>query len=114
MKYETAQPVTHQSSAHPQAERQRIHIEFAHSSAQTVEIAGTFNNWRPYATPMIALGQGRWAKDLMLPPGTYEYCLVVDGITWIPDPAAKETASASTDPATSVLRVPPKLTVFDS
>ncbi len=36
---------------------------------------------------MIALGQGRWAKDLALPPGDYEYCLVVDG-QWTPDPLA--------------------------
>ena len=39
---------------------------------------------------MIALGQGRWAKDLALPPGDYEYCLVVDG-QWKPDPQATET-----------------------
>lgn len=105
MKYETAPPVKLQSTAHPQVERQRIHIEFAHSSAQTVEIAGTFNDWRPYATPMVALGQGRWAKDLMLPPGIYEYCLVVDGINWLPDPASDETSSDSADRTTSVLHV---------
>ena len=41
-----------------------------------VGIAGTFNDWRPQATPMIRLNDGRWAKELALPPGTYEYCLV--------------------------------------
>ena len=38
---------------------------------------------------MIALGNGRWLKELALPPGRYEYRLVVDG-QWIDDPLAKE------------------------
>ena len=73
-----------------QHESKRIHFEFASPTAESVAIAGTFNEWQPNATPMIALGQGRWAKDLALPPGDYEYCLVVDG-QWTPDPQATET-----------------------
>ena len=68
----------------------RIHFEFTSPTAQSVSIAGTFNEWKPNATPMIALGQGQWAKDLALPPGDYEYCLVVDG-QWTPDPQVPET-----------------------
>jgi 1,4-alpha-glucan branching enzyme len=66
----------------------RVHFEFTSPSAESVAIAGTFNDWHPNATPMIALGEGRWAKDLALPPGDYEYCLVVDGCKWMPDPLA--------------------------
>ena len=73
-----------------QHESKRIHFEFASPTAESVAIAGTFNEWQPNATLMIALGQGRWAKDLALPPGDYEYCLVVDG-QWKPDPQATET-----------------------
>jgi 1,4-alpha-glucan branching enzyme len=69
---------------------QRVHFEFDYRAAESVFIAGTFNDWRPNATPMIALGQGRWAKDLALAPGDYEYCLVVDG-QWKPDPLAAES-----------------------
>ena len=54
-------------------------------------IVGSFNEWQPNAIPLFALGQGRWAKDLALPPGDYEYCLVVDG-QWTPDPLAAATA----------------------
>ena len=71
-------------------ESKRIHFEFASPTAESVAIAGTFNEWQPNATPMIPLGQGRWAKDLALLPGDYEYCLVVDG-QWMPDPLATET-----------------------
>jgi len=67
----------------------RIHFEFTSPTAESVSIAGSFNDWQPRLTPMIALGQGRWAKDLALPPGDYEYCLVVDG-RWTPDPQAAE------------------------
>jgi 1,4-alpha-glucan branching enzyme len=71
-------------------ESKRIHFEFTSSAAESVAIAGSFNDWQPNATPMVALGQGRWAKDLVLPPGKYEYRLVVDG-QWTPDPLAAET-----------------------
>jgi 1,4-alpha-glucan branching enzyme len=70
-------------------ESKRIHFEFTSPTAEAVAIAGTFNDWQPNTTPMIALGQGRWAKDLALSPGEYEYCLVVDG-QWTPDPQATE------------------------
>src|SRR5438128_9034777 len=67
----------------------KLRIEFHDEKSQAVFIAGTFNDWHPDATPMICLGDGRWVKELMLPPGRYEYRLVVDG-QWICDPAAAE------------------------
>src|SRR5215469_14063725 len=63
----------------------RIRIEFTHRTASEVAIAGTFNDWRPDATQMVALGGGRWLKELALSPGVYEYRLVVDG-AWMADP----------------------------
>ena len=50
----------------------------------------TFNDWHPGVTEMMALGDGRWAKELALPPGTYEYRLVADG-EWMSNPAATES-----------------------
>lgn len=67
-----------------------ICLELTHPTAQLISVAGSFNDWHPAATPMIALGEGRWRKDLTLPPGRYEYRLVMDG-QWADDPAAKET-----------------------
>jgi 1,4-alpha-glucan branching enzyme len=85
-------------------ESERIHFEFASRTAESVSIAGSFNEWQPNATPMIALGQGRWAKDLALPPGQYEYCLVVDG-QWMPDPQATERTANPFGGVNSVCRV---------
>lgn len=67
-------------------------FELTHPTAQSVSVAGSFNDWQPAATPMIALGKGHWRKVLTLPPGRYEYRFVVDG-QWVDDVAAKETVS---------------------
>ena len=84
---------------------ERIHIEYMDNVAESVALAGTFNEWRPEATPMIAVGEGRWVKDLTLPRGIYEYCFVVDGIKWAPDPQATESAPNPFGGVNSVLRV---------
>jgi len=81
-----------------------IRIEFSHLTAQTVKIAGSFNDWRPEATRMIPLGNGRWRKELALPPGAYEYLFVADG-QWIADPFAEETVRNPFGGVNSVMRV---------
>jgi hypothetical protein len=82
----------------------RIRIEFTHATASQVAIAGTFNDWRPDATQMVALGGGRWLKELALSPGVYEYRLVVDG-AWMADPRARDTAPNPFGGLNSVLKV---------
>lgn len=84
----------------------RVRLELTHPTAKTVCVAGTFNGWGPTATEMVNLGKGRWVKELTLPPGQYEYRLVVDG-EWIADPKAKETAPNPFGGLNSVLKVPP-------
>lgn len=88
-----------------QVESRPLRIEFFHQQAQAISIAGTFNDWRPEATPMIHLNQDRWVKELSLPPGRYEYRLVVDG-EWICDPAAVETVPNPFGGCNAVLIVP--------
>jgi len=81
-----------------------VHFEFTHPTAATVCVAGTFNNWQPEAKALHASGGGRWVKETVLPPGTYEYCLVVDG-QWMPDPLARETVPNPFGGRNSVLKV---------
>ena len=80
-------------------------FEFSHPTAVTISVAGSFNDWRPGAAPLISMGAGRWIKALVLPPGTYEYRLVVDG-EWMPDPRAEEAAPNPFGGLNSILRVP--------
>lgn len=68
---------------------QCVRLELTHPTAAEVGIAGSFNDWHPNVTPMIRLSDGKWAKELALPPGRYEYRFVVDG-EWVDDPAATE------------------------
>lgn len=63
-------------------------LELTHPTAQKACIAGSFNDWHPSVTPMIRLHDGKWAKELAMPPGRYEYRFVVDG-EWVDDPAAQ-------------------------
>ena len=86
---------------------QSIHIEFSHPTAEAVAIAGTFNDWKPETTRMIAVGEGHWRKELVLPPGAHEYLLVADG-EWVPDPSAPETVANPFGGVNSVVRVEAK------
>jgi 1,4-alpha-glucan branching enzyme len=81
-----------------------VRFEFTHLTAHDVCIAGTFNDWQPDVKPMNPLGGGRWLKETVLPPGTYEYCLVVDG-KWLPDPLAKECVPNPFGGKNSVLKI---------
>ncbi len=54
--------------------------------AESVQIAGDFNNWQPEKTAMKKVGSsGVWQTKLQLPAGRYRYRLVVDG-KWQQDP----------------------------
>lgn len=68
---------------------QCVCLELTRPDAQEICIAGSFNDWHPNVTPMIRLNDGKWAKELALPPGRYEYRFVVDG-EWVDDLAATE------------------------
>lgn len=83
----------------------RLRVEFTHSTAKTVALAGSFNGWRPESTPMVAMGNGLWLKELLLPPGHYEYLIVADG-KWLSDPSAKEIAPNPYGGVNSLVTIP--------
>lgn len=75
--------------------------------AESVCIAGTFNDWHPQVTEMINVGGDRWAKALSLPPGRYEYRFVVDG-QWRDDPTASDKVVNPFGTSNAVLNVSPE------
>ena len=81
-----------------------VRFEFTHPTATTVCLAWTFNDWNAETKPMHPIGGGRWLKETVLPPGNYEYCLVVDG-QWITDPLANETVPNPFGGRNSILEV---------
>jgi len=61
--------------------------------ANSVQIAGDFNNWQPEQHIMEKLGDsGVWQTQMELNPGRYRYRLVVDG-QWQQDPYNELTES---------------------
>ena len=71
-----------------QGVRRKVRFELDVAKAQSVFAGGTFNNWSATATPLVFVGGTTWSKDLLLPPGRYEYSFVVDG-KWVEPPQAK-------------------------
>ena len=100
MKHNKNQPIAGSAGLQPKP----VRFEFNHPTAATVCIAGTFNDWHPEAKPMHPVGRGQWLKETVLPPGHYEYCLVVDG-HWMADPLASETVPNPFGGRNSVLKV---------
>lgn len=82
----------------------RISLQLVRPGAKRVCVAGSFNEWKPEATPLTPRGNGCWAGDLAVKPGRHEYLFVVDG-QWLPDPNAKESVSNPFGGQNSVLLV---------
>ena len=58
--------------------------------ATTVSLVGDFNDWDAARTPMRRARQGEsvWTAVVPLTPGRYRYAFLVDGVSWLADPAA--------------------------
>jgi chromosome partitioning protein len=73
--------------------------------ADTVQIAGDFNDWQPSETFMEKVGDnGLWQTKIKLPAGKYRYRLVVDG-QWQQDPYNEVTELNPYGDYNSVLEV---------
>jgi 1,4-alpha-glucan branching enzyme len=59
--------------------RRLTRFELDAPAARGVFVAGTFNDWRPDATPMTWQDGGHWVADVDVPAGRHEYKFVVDG-----------------------------------
>jgi len=94
----------HDNAASVGPQLQPVRFEFTHPTATTVSVAGTFNDWHPTTKSMHPAGNGHWLKETALAPGTYEYCLVVDG-QWMPDPLARQTVPNPFGGRNSLLKV---------
>jgi 1,4-alpha-glucan branching enzyme len=78
---------TARSEKKPKATEKVRKTEFSLSAsqAQSVSIAGDFNQWNPSSHPMKMDDEGIWRISFALNPGQYEYRFFVDG-EWQNDP----------------------------
>jgi hypothetical protein len=76
-------------SAAPGAEEGIAQFVGHFPGARTVEVVGSFNDWRRGALPLQDEDHdGIWHGAVVLPTGQHEYMFVVDGERWVADPLA--------------------------
>jgi hypothetical protein len=75
--------------------------------AARVALVGDFNDWDAARTPMRRSDQAGsvWTAVLTLSPGRYRYGFLVDGATWLGDPAAPSDHDDEFGTASSVVTV---------
>lgn len=56
--------------------------------ATSVELVGSFTNWRAAPVRLVRESTGWWFVRLNLEQGDHEFSYLVDGCTWLPDYAA--------------------------
>jgi 1,4-alpha-glucan branching enzyme len=64
-----------------------VEFSFFRPDVQSVHLVGDFNNWQ---TGQLCMGRGAngyWSAKMKLPPGTYKFRYVADGV-WYTDYAA--------------------------
>jgi 5'-AMP-activated protein kinase regulatory beta subunit len=87
--------------------RRRVKFSFVGNGAKAVALVGDFNNWNPEANPMKRDVYGIWSKEIMIPPGKYEYKFFVDG-NWAEDPKNNQKDLNCFGTYNSVLSLAPK------
>jgi len=95
--------------ASPSYGARKFPVTFAFSPtthAQTVTLAGNFNNWNKNAQPMeFDAAKGTWTVTIELLEGEYQYKFVVDGEKWFSDPSQELKAADGFGGFNSVLKV---------
>jgi 1,4-alpha-glucan branching enzyme len=83
-----------------------VTLSLVRQNAREVALAGSFNQWDREQHKLTGPDpKGRWTITLPLAPGRYEYLFVVNGIDWVPDPAAP-SVSDGLGGRNSILLVP--------
>jgi 1,4-alpha-glucan branching enzyme len=72
----------------PRIENGRLLFVFHDDDAKSVSVAGDFNGWSQFATPLKRNGSGLWSTEIVVPgTGRFEYKFIVNGQRWIEDPS---------------------------
>ena len=66
-----------------------IRFRLFYPEAETISIAGSFNNWNPAVHFLSENPSDYWTILLSLPKGRYQYMFVIDQQIWIHDPGAE-------------------------
>jgi hypothetical protein len=84
-----------------------VQFQLTAPGAQSVAVAGSFNNWDPATMPMTRSASGGWIVTVPLPVGEHTYQFVVDG-RWVVDSTAHAQVDDGFGGVNSVIVVGPK------
>jgi 1,4-alpha-glucan branching enzyme len=73
--------------------------------ARQVILTGDFTHWSLEGLALVQNPTGEWSANLALPPGEYQYRLIIDG-KWCDDPQAIRQVPNAFGTQNGVLRVP--------
>ena len=59
--------------------QRKVTFSLKNPDANEVFLIGDFNKWNPKTHPMKSDGNGAWVRDVIIPPGEYEYKFMVYG-----------------------------------
>ncbi len=79
------------------------------TSAQSVSIAGSFNEWNKDASPMKETAGGMWEAEIEVPAGSHQYKFVINNSVWVSDPSNPETMDDGQGGKNSVIHAGGKL-----
>lgn len=83
-----------------------VRFELDDETATSVYLAGSFTDWDSKTIALRRGDDGLWVAKVRLRRGrTYEYSFVVDGETWVVDPAAPERIDDGFGGESSLLRL---------
>ncbi len=78
----------HETYAPPRIEGKKIAFFYHDDTAQTVSLAGDFNDWKADKTNFAECADGIWRTEIpCLPSGKYLYKFVVNENRWLEDPS---------------------------
>ncbi len=85
-------------------EKVQIRFDPDNANYNSVKVRGTLNYWNAMLSTMKKDADGIWLEEFELPPGEYQYLLVVDGKE-IRDPASTDSVDNNIGGYNSLLRV---------
>ncbi|HXG66157.1 MAG TPA: S8 family serine peptidase, partial [Blastocatellia bacterium] len=72
----------------PLIEGEKLVFFYHNDAAESVALAGEFNDWDPARTPFTKDGHGVWRAEIDAPPpGRYAYKFVINQQRWLDDPS---------------------------
>lgn len=74
--------------------------------ARSVELVGTFTDWRVRPVPMLREPSGWWIAKIPMAPGDHLFSYLVDGAVWMADYAASGVKANGYGGWVSQLHVP--------